>query len=114
MLNVINGNKEGFFDTNTIYIGRANKYYGLRESPLSNKFRTNLSYNLTDVLQLYKSWLYTNFIKGEGEVYEEIMRLITLVKEGKEINIACWCKPKQCHGDIIKEFVDYIIENTNE
>ena len=32
-------------------------------------------------------------------------RIYSLAKQ-KEINLVCFCSPKCCHGDIIKEIID--------
>jgi hypothetical protein len=36
MIGVINGKRDGFIGQDKIYIGRANKFYGLQKSPLHN------------------------------------------------------------------------------
>ena len=28
--------------------------------------------------------------------------------------LGCFCKPDPCHGDIIKEYLDWMAENANE
>lgn len=38
MLKIINGKKDGFIGENKIYIGRYNKSYNLKPSPLSNPY----------------------------------------------------------------------------
>ncbi len=38
--------------------------------------------------------LYEKYIRQRKELYDALDEL-----EGKELG--CWCKPKQCHGDIL-------------
>ena len=28
-----------------------------------------------------------------------------VLKLGEDINLVCFCKPKACHGDVIKEYI---------
>jgi len=37
---------------------------------------------------------------------QEIERIVKAVKEGKDVQLVCNCKPKPCHGDIIKEAIE--------
>ena len=39
--------------------------------------------------------------KFKGSLRELIVRL----KLGEDINLVCFCKPKACHGDVIKEYI---------
>lgn len=109
-MKVINGKKDGFIGKDIIYIGRYNHYYSLSASPLANKYKVKEYGSLEIVLKKYKEWLYIMYISKQGPAYEELIKLVKLHEEGKEIKLACWCKPKRCHGDIIKQVVEFIVE----
>jgi len=109
-MQVINGKKDGFIGEDIIYIGRYNSTYELDPSPLANKYRTKQYGSLKIVLEKYKQWIFSVYSCKEGPAYEELMRLVELHRRGKEVKLACWCKPKACHGDIIKQVVEFIIE----
>jgi len=43
--------------------------------------------------------------KKKGQIYDELIRIKDMVKSGKDIYLECWCAPKMCHGDIIKNAI---------
>lgn len=110
-MKVINGKKDGFIGEDTIYIGRYNSFYELESSPLANRYRTAQYKSLKVVLKKYKEWIFSVYACKQGDAYDELMRLVDLHRQGKEINLACWCKPKACHGDVIKQVVEFIVEH---
>ncbi len=88
---------------NDIYIGRGS----LLGNPFSHKENTKALYKVDTVnesIEKYKIWLIENFKNNK-----EIKNYILSIKEDSElsnINLVCFCKPKACHGDIIKDFID--------
>lgn len=107
MLRVLNGKKVGFVGKDKIYIGR--KCYGLEGSVLRNEFVIGQDGNREEVIEKYRKWLWIEW-KKKGEVYEELMRIGKLVKEGKNVELVCWCKPLGCHGDVVKKCVEWMIK----
>ena len=35
-------------------------------------------------------------------------------REDGELNLICWCSPKRCHGDVIKEFLTRRFKKLNQ
>ena len=86
---------------NHLYIGRDMTYYirGAVGSKWRNTF-TVKKYGLEKSLKLYEER-----VRNTPELIEAIGEL-----EGMELG--CWCKPNQCHGDVlIKIFNDTFITN---
>ena len=86
---------------NHLYIGRDMTYYirGAVGSKWRNTF-TVKKYGLEKSLELYEKR-----VRSTPELIEAIGEL-----EGMELG--CWCKPDQCHGDVlIKIFNDTFITN---
>jgi len=86
-------------------------YYIARPSILGNPYSHNKnsiakyyveSRNIA--IDKYKNYFYEK-INTDNEFKNEINKLIKIYKENKKINLVCWCKPKKCHGDIIKEYI---------
>lgn len=78
-----------------IYIGRGSRW--------GNPFTTNTKAEFIvatteDSVALYKEYLIDLIRKGIITI-DDLLAL-----DGKRLG--CFCKPKICHGDIIKEFVD--------
>jgi len=74
----------------TLYIGRNMSVYvkGTNESIWKNPFSVK-KYGRDKCLELYET-----YIKNNKELYDKLNEL-----ENKELG--CWCKPEQCHGDIL-------------
>ena len=88
-----------------------NNFYIARPSPLSNPFTYNgvrtslatLSFKTRDeAIEAYKKYfdkMYGSdeeFTKAFDEIYEHY-------KNGEDVYLQCFCKPKPCHGDYIAE-----------
>jgi hypothetical protein len=96
----------------TVYIGRANPRYGLKKSPLANPFKITLVDYREAVIGKYRT-LTRGWLRPGSAGYPvgylqsaELSRLRSLHKEHGKLLLLCWCKPKACHGDVIKEVLE--------
>ena len=87
------------------YCGRANHSSGLVASPLANPFKLRDEADRERVLARYRRWFYSKVNDGDFAVGDELARLINLAQAG-DLNLGCYCAPKLCHCDIIKEFIE--------
>jgi hypothetical protein len=76
-------------DLNYIYIGRG--------SPFGNPFVIGKDGTREEVIEKYRSYF-------KGKLEDPTFRTMVLRLRGKRLG--CFCKPKDCHGDIIKEWLD--------
>ena len=78
-------------DSEHMYIGRNMTFYvpGTEQSKWHNPFSVK-KYSLEKSLELYKEHITTSGLKHD-------------LKELKGKTLGCWCKPNQCHGDILLE-----------
>ena len=83
-----------------VYIGRP--------SILGNPFSL-VRYDRTKSVQLYTEWLREQWLVNE-KVKKELLRLALMCKREGMVRLICWCKPKACHGDIVKMAIINIIE----
>jgi hypothetical protein len=81
-----------------VYIGRP--------SPLGNPFKIGEHGTREEVIQCYRAWLWQQ-IKLQGVVYQELERLAARAKN-EDLVLICWCKPANCHGDVIKSAVEWV------
>lgn len=91
------------------YIGRAMP--NRNSSPLGNKFKVQPfgPYERNEsVLVHYRSWLWKEMQKPSGPVYTELIRLASIAKN-QPLNLACWCSPQTCHGDVVKKAIKFLI-----
>lgn len=91
-----------------VYIGRENKALNLTGSKFANPFAMKESTNeeRDRVVDKYKVWLW------KAIESEEITRDDLLALKGKKL--VCYCSPKKCHGDVLKEVVQLLVDNENE
>lgn len=81
-----------------VYIGRP--------SLLGNPFKIGQHGTRREVIQRYRAWLWQQ-IQLRGKVYEELERLAAIEKQS-DLVLICWCKPANCHGDVIKSAVEWV------
>lgn len=65
-----------------------------RRTKWGNPFVIDKDNNRKEVLKKYRNW---------------IVKQKTLLSDLKELKgkiLGCWCKPKDCHGDILKELIE--------
>jgi len=93
--------KDGHFDKNNpdhVYIGRWNRGYGVGKSKRHNPFKMNDESEREEVIEKYREYILTK---------PELMEALPELK-GK--TLFCYCKPKACHGDVLKDLVDQLEE----
>jgi len=73
-----------------VYIGRG--------SPFGNPFILDKDGSRAEVIKLFKEYFYTRLRKSP--------EFASQVKSLKGKRLACYCKPKACHGDIIAEYLN--------
>lgn len=94
-------------------------YYIARPSPVGNPFTHKKSKykdvivveTRDDAIDMYKEWLEFKIKDGDQDVINELDKLMKFYIDKGKINLVCWCKPKRCHGDIIKDFMDKKLKN---
>ena len=91
------------------YIGRAMQ--GIRSSSLRNKYKVKPHgpYEREEaVAKYYRQWLWEKMQNQSSPQYVELVRLAEIAKQ-QALNLACWCAPQKCHGDVIKNAIAYIM-----
>ena len=98
MIKVVN---KKHFKGKGIYIGRP--------GCLGNPFIIGVHGNRDKTVERYGPYIkkacYNNRNPWEKDIRKEMDRIIELSKE-EDGNLICWCAPKRCHGDVIKEMVE--------
>jgi len=114
MIQVVNKYKHTPTD-HDIYIGRGS-VFGNPYSHLDSKYGVIKTETREDAVRLYK--LYFDAVMNDPDGFDsenernKAIELQTaayeLLEEARnsDINLVCFCKPKPCHGDIIKEWLD--------
>lgn len=81
------------------------EYIG-RPSVLGNPFPISLG--RTRCIRDYEFWIYEAIPANNKPIRAELARLAKIATLG-DLNLICWCAPKACHGDIIKQIIEEMI-----
>lgn len=86
-----------------VYIGRP--------SPLGNPFAIDIDGTREEVVAKYKVWLNQQIAHVASDdprrpINDILDTLVNAHRDGEDINLVCWCSPKQCHGDVVKAFIE--------
>ena len=93
------------FGDNWLYIGRQNGRFRLAQSPLANPFVSNPKANgklVDDPIEVYRRWLWGKIVTGDTAV------LATFAQMDEATALVCWCKPHDCHGDVVVDAWNYL------
>lgn len=99
------------------YIGRAMPRQGLKASPLGNPYRLDEGGDRSIPIAQYKRRLLV-LIREDTRERREIDRLTEIARTGNLV-LLCWCKGPvgspdiACHGDVIKEIIEGLLEDKN-
>ena len=97
--------------------GKSGEYIG-RGSPLGNPFVIGKDGSREHVIAKYRVWLNEQIMRKNPVVLDELNRLGNKAIDEKGLALQCFCYPKPCHGEVIKEklvqaMYNYFVENPN-
>lgn len=92
-ITVVNKYKE----PNHIYCGRG--------SPVGNPFYMDTEKERDHVCNLYEDWFKKEMALKPTKLTEFVDNLVLLASMGN-INLGCFCAPKRCHCDTIKQYIE--------
>ncbi len=97
--------------------GKSGEYIG-RGSPLGNPFVIGKDGSREQVIAKYRVWLNEQIMRKNPVVLDELNRLGNKAIDEKGLSLLCFCYPKPCHGEVIKEklvkaMYSYFVENPN-
>lgn len=95
--------------------GKSGEYIG-RGSPLGNPFVIGKDGSREQVIAKYQVWLNEQIMRKNPVVLDELNRLGNKAIDEKGLALQCFCYPKPCHGEVIKEklvkaMYKYFVEN---
>lgn len=95
--------------------GKSGEYIG-RGSPLGNPFVIGKNGSREQVIAKYRVWLNEQIMRKNPVVLDELNRLGNKAIDEKGLALQCFCYPKPCHGEVIKEklvkaMYNYFVEN---
>lgn len=91
---------------NVIYVGRGsvlgNPYTSIQGRETLAKFVVD---SRQESIQCYKEYLLKCIEEKEEKICSMMNNIYLLSLKG-DVCLACYCSPRSCHGDIIKEIID--------
>lgn len=100
-------------EKNDIYIGRG--------SVLGNPFthfdldKTKAEFHCEsreESIYFYEKYITFKIEINDPEICRELDRIYYLALK-QDVNLVCYCKPKSCHGDIIKKIIEQRLNHLN-
>ena len=81
----------------------AGTYVG-RPSVLGNPFEIGRDGGRDEVIQKYRTWLEER-LESDNATSQAFVALFDEMCAGKELILICFCAPKKCHAEVIREFL---------
>lgn len=86
-------------DPGVLYCGRKNPYYSLPASKWANPFEITAKEPRDVVIAKYRAYITSR------------PDLMAALPELKDKTLVCWCHPKPCHCDVLKELAEKALGN---
>ncbi len=80
-----------------IYVGRG--------SPLGNPLPIGPEIDRKTAIAYYHEWLPKKLRDKDRKVCDEMNRIYRAAK-ARDVNLVCYCKPEDCHANIIKKLIE--------
>lgn len=83
-----------------------------RSSIIGNPFYLRDESQRNEIINKYHDWFYDCLNSPESErktFKQELNRLKHLHKKQGKLNLFCWCVPKKCHAEIIKDYLEKML-----
>ena len=79
-----------------------------RTSVLGNPYYMAHEGMRDEVCDKYYHYFYNKIKNNDIEFINELSRLITIYKDYGSLNLFCWCYPKRCHAEVIKDYIESV------
>lgn len=108
MIQVVNKYKFKSTDESVIfYIGRGsllgNPFTSIKDRKTRAQFVCSCR---EESVTNFKDYLLKKIAEKDKLICDELNKIYLAAKSGKTVYLICFCKPKLCHGDIIKEIIE--------
>lgn len=78
-----------------------------RNSSLGNPFFLEKESKRDFVCNEYEKWFWANVRNQKNKPFnDELKRIISLYREHGQLVLFCWCEPKRCHAETIKNYIE--------
>jgi hypothetical protein len=74
-------------------------------SALANPFKMNTEAEREQVIKDYEKYFYQKINRKDSYICTDLESLTTIYKTYGKLRLFCWCSPKKCHGEIVREYI---------
>lgn len=82
-----------------------------RPNILGNDYTIGQWRTRAQAIDSYRVDLEKEMRRGAGPRYSAIRDIVETLKVGQDVILMCWCHPLPCHGLVIKEVIERILES---
>ena len=75
-----------------------------RSTVLGNPFYMNEESERDKVCDKYETY-FAKQLHEDSDFLKEVERIVALYQIYGELNLFCWCSPKRCHAETIRQYV---------
>ena len=86
-------------------------FYIGRPSPLGNPFAVDAKTSRTKAISLYREW-FLKQLETVNPTSKAFKILVNHYRDNKELVLICWCAPLECHGEVIRDLVEKVMNET--
>lgn len=86
-----------------------------RSSPLGNPFFMDNESQRDEVCDKYEVWFYKMLEENVNESFlAHLQEIYEAALQSKEVALLCWCAPKRCHAETIKQFIEAKVRESRQ
>jgi uncharacterized Zn finger protein len=74
--------------------------FALELENMKNEFERNR------VCEQYEAYFHDKMQRTDTDFYREVMRLHDILQQYGKLELYCWCVPKRCHAETIKNYIE--------
>ena len=89
--------------------GASTGVYVGRPTVLGNPYRVQV-WNRAQAVEQYRAWLRRQWQAG-GQVQAALLELARAYKAQGTLTLICWCAPRRCHAEVVREAVLGIVKH---
>ena len=79
-----------------------------RSSILGNPFYMKDESKRNEVCDKYEEYFYNKLIYKD-DVLDLLRNMINIYKKYGKLRLFCWCAPKRCHAEVIRDYIYKVI-----
>ena len=76
-----------------------------RHSPVGNPFRAKSEKHRDEACDAYEGYFHAMVSSNNDEIVKYLAMIQEALREHGKVRLFCWCVPKRCHGETIRQWL---------